>query len=501
MPQVRTTNAAIELIKKNRHTIDLMVIDATTPSFGDASDAESGTPTLTLLRELLVRAKRPRALVLLPHRMEDIDSHCARSKLDYALYASDFSPESLSAALTKLDLLPNETLPVSSDITVEIEIGERLTKLKIIDGQSTQNREVPVPNISNLRFYAESFRTWRIFETIEEAGRKKNRPVTGWREHLKLVGAPLYDNLVRGVLGEGLLQEYVQRPEGLSRVHFRFHIAHQFFNVPFEALYDAGTDSFIRIRAPMARRFVAGGEIHAINDNIRNDSQGLRILFVRAQVDGVMQLVDDRGDFIGNKKWYDFESLANLELEERLFKEHFLGRAWQNGTISVDFFDGSSEGNFASGLRKMLKENRFDFIHFAGHSLTTENDQTFLILPGAQRDRLAGLSTSAFAQWAGEAGVSFVYLSSCRGGSCRTVQNLVANGVPHVLGFRWDVEDDMAAKFAEVFYSELFGGKRLAQAYRNACESLHNDPARCTSPIWASPVLIMQTDDWWRRSA
>jgi hypothetical protein len=239
LQQLQTTAAAAKAIVKPGRSIDLLVIEATTPSSGETIDGEQGEPTLRLLRELREQKRNTRGLVLLPHRMEAIEAHCANSKLDYALYTTNFSSDSLRAVLRKLGLESAETPREPSDVTIEIEIGDRLSKLKIIDDGREQNREVPVPNYSSLRSCAETFRTWRMFETIEEAGRKKTRAVPGWRDHLKLAGMPLYDNLVRGVLGEGLLQEYIQRPEGLLRVHFRFHIGDNLFNAPFEALYDA----------------------------------------------------------------------------------------------------------------------------------------------------------------------------------------------------------------------------------------------------------------------
>ena len=504
LPQLKTTSAATATVRRAGRSIDLLVIEATTPSCGEAADGELGQPTLHLLEELGVRQRNTRGLVLLPHRMEAIEAYCASSKFDYALYTRDFSSESLRAVLRKLMLDDGQALYEPSDVTIEIEIGDRLSKLKILDGGREQNREVPVPNYSSLRSTAESFRTWRMFETVEEAGRKKTRAVPGWREHLKMAGMPLYDNLVRSVLGEGLLQEYVQRPEGLLRVHFRFHIGDSLFSAPFEALYDATSESFVRIRAPLARRFLIASGIRPSNDNRRSQlHKGLRILFVRAQAGGIAQIASDSDELLAHNNWFEFEQLMNLDLEETMFREQIEGHSWQGGRIIVEYFPGEDNGDtFVDGLRKVLETNKFDYVHFAGHSLTTDFDQTFLIVPTGQPSMLCGLSVSAFAQWCGAAGVRFVYLSSCRGGSCRAVQNLVANGIPHVLGFRWDVEDEMAAKFAEVFYHKLLISEQpIAKAYRDTCEVLHNDPKRGTSPIWVSSMLIMQTDDWWRRSA
>lgn len=329
LPQLKTATDATAAIGKPGRSIDLLVIEATTPSCGEAADGEQGEPTLELLKELGERQRSTRGLVLLPHRMEAIEAYCASSKLDYALYTKDFSSKSLRAILGKLELDHGQTLREPSDVTIEIEIGERLSKLTILDGGRAQNREVPVPNYNSLRITAESFRTWRMFETVEEAGRKKTRVVPGWREHLKMAGMPLYDNLVRSVLGEGLLQEYIQRPEGLLRVHFRFHIGDSLFAAPFEALYDATSESFIRIRAPLTRRFLIASAVRPSNDNRQSRLQrGLRILFVRAQAYGIAQIADENGELLVHNNWFEFEPLMNLDLEENMFREQIEGSSW-----------------------------------------------------------------------------------------------------------------------------------------------------------------------------
>ena len=508
LPQCKTTASALDRIT-GKPPVSLMLLDATAPSTADAVDGESGRPSLDLLTELRKRRSDIRALILLPHRMEEIEAHCARSEFDYAIYCSDFTLESLRIALARVrfggaSASADVADQTPADVAVEIEIGDRLSKLTVIeDSGQPRSREVPVPYWNTLSVYADSFRNWRMFETIDEGGQRRNRPVRDWREHLKLAGMPLYDHLVRGVLGEGLLQEYEQRPEGLLRLHLRFHVPDRFFNVPFEVVYDSVTNCFVRIHVPMARQVLATGRIRPINDDQNSQLAGdLRILFIKAPVDGLLQLVDQQGSTVVANHW--FESVANLHVEEHHFQDHIQGKPRKKGgRVLVDFFDGGpGHATFAENLQMTFEKNRYDIVHFAGHSFTTDAGGTFLVVPSGQDDRLSGISVSAFARWAGGAGVRFVYLSSCRGGSCRTVKSLVENGVPHVLGFRWDVEDDMAAKFAELFYKKLLDCEQpIAKAYRDACVTLHDDPDRGASPIWVSPLLAMESDDWWRRSA
>ena len=92
---------------------------------------------------------------------------------------------------------------------------------------------------------------------------------------------------------------------------------------------------------------------------------------------------------------------------------------------------------------------------------------------------------------------TLVYLSACRGISKGCVQQLVMNGIPYALGFRWNVEDERAPQFAKEFYDELYRTRSVCLAFRKACraswESLNYDEE---SPIWLSPILLAQSTDW-----
>jgi CHAT domain-containing protein len=193
--------------------------------------------------------------------------------------------------------------------------------------------------------------------------------------------------------------------------------------------------------------------------------------------------------------------LHNLDTEEKYFGELHNKTGARGRTLVNVLAELEAGRSFAETLEQALKERHYDFVHFAGHSYTTLDGRTFLILPDKRPDRVVGLPIESFARWAGKAGVRFTYLSSCRGGSWEGVRTMVDNGVPQVLGFRWDVEDDKAAHFAQVFYDGLLKNSgSFASAYRDACEKLH-DESSSTNPIWATPVMVIQNDDWWCRTA
>jgi CHAT domain-containing protein len=201
------------------------------------------------------------------------------------------------------------------------------------------------------------------------------------------------------------------------------------------------------------------------------------------------------GDTADEPFW--FEKLTNLEKELALFQRLKRRRSWSNGNLEIDIFKGRKGHSFHAALEQKLSANQYSFVHFAGHSYRRGGqDETFLVLPSLEEDRVVRLPIKTFARWAGASGANFIYLSSCRGSSSDSVRRLAQEGVPLVLGFRWDVEDDKAAKFAESFYLNLLdGGQPYAKAYRNACGAVHDE--FFSSPIWVSPVLVMQSKNWW----
>ena len=67
------------------------------------------------------------------------------------------------------------------------------------------------------------------------------------------------------------------------------------------------------------------------------------------------------------------------------------------------------------------------------------------------------------------------------------------NSIPAILGFRWDLDDEHAVHHAAAFYEELTSSGILEDAFvkaRNALFCRHE-----TNRIWASPVLVLQTNE------
>ena len=124
--------------------------------------------------------------------------------------------------------------------------------------------------------------------------------------------------------------------------------------------------------------------------------------------------------------------------------------------------------------------------------MCADNGEVFLLLPGAEGP--VALRVQDFAHAAQEGGARLVVLSSCEGTSPDAVFRLAQAGVPAAIGFRWEVDDKEAAEFTLHLHQALARGEAVGRAFHRAVsrlKAIHVD-----SPTFASPVLMVQDEDW-----
>jgi CHAT domain-containing protein len=340
----------------------------------------------------------------------------------------------------------------------------------------------------------------------------------GWARRIHSDGTLLFNELVISSLGRGFFSYLEQAAGGLRKLAFRFCVDDAaLYSAPYEAAVREsekplnGNDNdftehpFVLVNAPIARR------IKSINVRTCPAQAAVphptRLLFIRSQVgenpadetdSDTLQVEEvDQADGRTRIKHVEFRKLENIDLElENLSKLEAL----EHSTFSMEILDLSKNldtGGARAALMAKLSES-FDVVHFAGHSFTTKGARTMLVLPSERPGEAEGLDVQTFAEGVAASGARLVYLSSCQGSSANTVASLGQRGVPHVVGFRWDVEDDRAAEFARSFYEDLFtaGTGTISGAFRAACSSVYQPERIEASPIWASPILASRSDDW-----
>lgn len=334
----------------------------------------------------------------------------------------------------------------------------------------------------------------------------------GWIDKVRLGGEAVFGRHVMRAIGTGLFRHIEQAAGGLHRLSFRYGITDPaLYPAPFEGSLRGNDDGqaglFVLLNAPVVRRLPRPQVIRVSRHRTARLPTQVRILFIRSQMsehpDGKTtadQLVvqDD-----GQSKTLSFARLASIDVELEQMKT--LAAAVGPDRMVLEPLDLSTfqiaEGGAIGRIRTELSREKYDLVHYAGHAWSngfSGRESNLLVLPGARLGQAVGLPIDELAELAAEAEARFVYLSACRGTTTRSVQSFVAQGVPHALGFRCNVEDVRAAAFAKTFYSSLFGTKSsLCHSFREACASARKDlMTDDESPIWVTPIMLAQSPDW-----
>jgi hypothetical protein len=318
-----------------------------------------------------------------------------------------------------------------------------------------------------------------------------------WLEQTRQVGSKLFKSFVVKAVGEHLFSQIESAAGGLEGLSFRFVISDaDFYPAPFEAsvryLRAEENGPFVLLYAPIVRRVP-----DTIQLTVRRQGRierGATLLFVRSQIGEHPQGALERVTY--DRKVFD--KLGNIDLELQYLRA--LGEAGHFDFKLVNLSD-APPGKAAAYLLDRINEVQPAILHYAGHAWSDGQKSATLILPGQMPEEALGLKLDRMAAYQGLSATKLVYLSACRGISKGSVQQLVMNGIPYALGFRWNVEDDRAPDFANAFYDGLCATQSVCLAFRRACraswERLNSDEE---SPIWISPILLAQSADWATRS-
>jgi CHAT domain len=472
-----------------------LVVDANLPSGAKATPHQNGVPALELLEKLRRQGKNTSTIVITPRAMgiPEIDVYCSPDNQAIALPQDLLdNPAAVGAFVKMLGKAPEATW---NGIEIEIEPSSARCFLRLIDGDKIEWRSGP-SNVDVLRLMAKQYKT--------------NRFDTGWAQQLHTIGSTLFVTLVSQLFGSGFFAHLERAVGGLSGLAFRFHVSEpNLFGTPFEAmvrLSGVGGDGpldefrqnpFMLLYAPITRR-ICVNPISPAPIKKKGKRTLPRVLFIRAQPGE--HPASPGQDLLAMKKLggeiqvLEFKKLDNIDREREMLCSHH-GKHVDLEELNLTATRGKKSA--AESIAEKLSKERFDIVHFAGHSITTSDGLTYLILPGMQPGEAEQLVAESFAKLASKGGTRLVYLSSCQGSSANSVATLAQRDVPCVLGFRWDVEDAEAADFATTFYEGLFEkGLSICKAFRDACFGGYKPADIETSHIWVSPILASQSENW-----
>jgi CheY-like chemotaxis protein len=322
-------------------------------------------------------------------------------------------------------------------------------------------------------------------ETLERLGRYSSKvqidEYPAWEEDLRDIGETLGKEIFQGNYKFSTkFREFLGNLESRSDVSIRFNVEKDVHPVMLEALKEAG-EHYWMLEAPIYRRVSEFTDRYALFQDNETRTGPLNCLIIEADVGNAM--VPEFGKVLG--------SLENVPVEVRELRE-FLEKPGNKEKFNIEevrvLSKEDGESTFEEMVRNTLPEKEWHIVHYAGHSYYDKKQQTgYVFFPGK---KIATVKAETFANWLNNSHVRFLFLSSCRSSEEDFIFAMANNMVPAIVGFRWEIEDDMAAKYTQCFYTQLFQRKSLEYAFfktRRLMHAEHQD-----HPIWASPVLVIQ---------
>lgn len=273
-------------------------------------------------------------------------------------------------------------------------------------------------------------------------------------------------------------------------LYYRFTVRDGEFDfVPLELVATANNGEYLRSASPLARR-VSVPTVHYDPERAagaRGRKGPVNVLFILSNVDGSVSIPPHR--FKGLDP-FPLRELGHIRTECEQTTELY-------GRENVQVCDLQVGANNFQTLTAAFAKGPYDIVHFAGHSV--RSDQTgdvFLVLPGLAEALPVAYGAEDFAAQASQAGARLVILSSCEGASCRSLSRLAAFGIPAVVGFRWEIDDEDAGIFTPALHDALRGRELpVMQAFQEALRAVKGPAQERLS--WFSPVLMLQTNLWY----
>lgn len=270
---------------------------------------------------------------------------------------------------------------------------------------------------------------------------------------------------------------------GFENTRIRFIINEEIYSIIFEALMDE-EQQLLMLQAPMYRRL-----------DLPSYS-GLPPMFMEDLAIGPINcliIAADTHGFVGGLKKGDvgLKELTKIQEETSWLEKHL--QAKSNGIVQLISRKTIPKGKtFREYLSDVLRNQTWDLVHFAGHSLCDEDNTGYLILPGARGKGVEKLDIDIFANFLRRVNNRFLYLNSCESSAAAMVFKLAKQQIPAIMGFRWAIGDEKAFSCAQNFYQHLFEKRSLEESFFYARKELHDHDYKDPQSS-AALLLILQT--------
>jgi hypothetical protein len=312
-----------------------------------------------------------------------------------------------------------------------------------------------------------------------------NLPSELWESELKRIGRELFEELFhKNYILTKRFERYRSKIDAERQFRFRFKVGKIFHSVVLEALFEEDEDDenfYWMLKYPICRKIALSGDYNEFFIDRVDVRQRFNCLIIKSDVHEYVDELDA-----------SFTKLYNIEREVE-FLNRFLSQKKKELRIdTIRLLEEPEPGlTFSETLRKVLSEEKYHLVHYAGHSYYDANAKKgYLPLPG--KDYPEVVDIEELSVWLRKAKTQFIFLSSCHSSEEDFVFELASKKIPAILGFRWDMDDAMAFEYAECFYTHLFkNANSLEYALLKARKEMHANYPQ--DRIWAAPMLVLQT--------
>ncbi len=324
-----------------------------------------------------------------------------------------------------------------------------------------------------------------------------------WQRRLQDIGEKLMTHIFeRDRKFSRLFTQQVTLAGGLDNTRIRFVVEKEVHAIALEAIYGPHAqleEDYWMLHAPIYRTV---GEFGGWGNPLFHDQETregpLNILIIESPTEGDAEIKDKETKAV--VRTLKLGELKNVKAECGFLK-NYRDSAEYSGRIrigKVEVIPRSGDHRpFVDQVRDTLEQgNRaWHIVHYAGHSyFDSFTNEGYVFFPRVRDGEpvIEVVDLDLLSAWLRPAKPNLVFLSSCHSSEAGFVFALAKKQIPATVGFRWDVEDDMAAEYTRVFYRELFGGKpqSLEYVFLKARQNIHKQYE--DNPIWAAPVLVMQ---------
>jgi len=323
------------------------------------------------------------------------------------------------------------------------------------------------------------------------------------------IGCDLYEYLMAHSLKTDELEHnfrcHLSHDSRLDEARFRFQVDEQTNALLVEALAkpagvrQPGSFSHWMLQSPIYRKFRGAGEGYALYKDLRSRRNRIDCLVIQGCACGFTS------EGPTGKR---FDAIPKAE-RECAWLEYFLTEnadAFMLNPPRVLRWQAEAPGEFGELVRRTLRERDWPLVHYVGHSLVSGGNGV-MALAGGLRDQI---DVQELSRLMAAAHTQFLFLNSCRSADAAFIARLVQLGLPAVMGYAWKVPDEVAHRFAQSYYRNLFesGPSRrfVEYAFMRAKRELHewgNDRTRDgvdDEPelaerrriAWLSPMLFIQ---------